>query len=116
MGRKLDSATAGKTQEYYRTRSMRQPGDPLNDPDDQERTYNARATLDTLKQVADWFGGVHGRRKTILFVSEGIDYDITDVFNPGATRARRRSSTRRATRSRRRPRRTSASTASTRAA
>ena len=81
MGRKLDSATAGKTEEFNRTRSMRQPGDPLNDPDDQERTYNARATLDTLKQVADWFGGVHGRRKTILFVSEGIDYDITDVFN-----------------------------------
>ena len=42
---------------------------------------NARSTLDTLRNVADWFGGVHGRRKTILFVSEGIDYDINDVFN-----------------------------------
>jgi VWFA-related protein len=81
MGRKLDSATFGKTEEFNRTRGMRQTGDPLNDPADQERAYNARATLDMLKQVADWFGGIHGRRKTILFVSEGIDYNITDVFN-----------------------------------
>ncbi len=78
MGRKLDSATAGKTQEYYRPRA---PGIAVTDPADQERTYNARSTLDTLRQVADWFTGVHGRRKSILFVSEGIDYDITDVFN-----------------------------------
>src|SRR5205814_338912 len=28
-----------------------------------------------------WFGSVHGRRKSILFVSEGIDYDITNVFD-----------------------------------
>ncbi len=80
-GYKLRSATAEKTDEYYRTQSLRRPGDPLNDPTDQERTYNARAALDTLRNVAEWFGGVHGRRKTVLFVSEGIDYDITDVFN-----------------------------------
>jgi len=80
-GYKLRSATAEKTDEYYRTRDMRQAGDPLNDPSDQERSYNARSTLDTLKNIADWFGGIHGRKKTILFVSEGIDYDITDVFN-----------------------------------
>jgi len=81
IGRKLRSTTAEKTEEYYRTRGIRQQGDPLNDPTDQERTYNARSTLDTLRNVADWFGGVHGRRKTILFVSEGIDYNINDVFN-----------------------------------
>ena len=80
MGRKLRSATAEMTEEYYRTRGMPQTG-PLRDPSDQERTYNARAALDTLKNVADWFGGVHGRRKSILFVSEGIDYNIVDVFN-----------------------------------
>jgi VWFA-related protein len=81
MGRKLRSTTAEKTEEYYRTRGIRQQGDPLNDPTDQERTYNARSTLDTLRSVSEWFGGVHGRRKTILFVSEGIDYNIDDVFN-----------------------------------
>src|SRR5438046_617613 len=58
-GRKLDSATVNKTNEYYRTRDMRQAGDPLNDPDDAERAFNARNTLDTLRNVAEWFGSVH---------------------------------------------------------
>jgi VWFA-related protein len=85
-GYKLRSATAEKTDEYFRTRGMRQTGDSLNDPTDQERSFNARSTLDTLKSVADWFGGIHGRKKTILFVSEGIDYNIDDVFaNQGAS-------------------------------
>src|SRR5437867_10867172 len=85
-GYKLRSATAERTDEYFRTRDMRQPGDPVNDPTDQERSFNARSTLDTLKNVADWFGGIHGRKKTILFVSEGIDYNINDVFsNQGAS-------------------------------
>src|SRR6476661_8453538 len=79
-GRKLDSATANKTSEYNRTRDLRQQGDPLNDPDDQERGFNARSTLDTLRNVAEWFGSVRGRRKAILFVSEGIDYDIYDMI------------------------------------
>jgi VWFA-related protein len=79
-GRKLDSATANKTTEYYRTRDLRQQGDPLNDPEDAERGFNARNTLDTLRNVAEWFGSVHGRRKAILFVSEGIDYDIYDMI------------------------------------
>ena len=30
--------------------------------------------------MSDWFASVHGRRKAILFVSEGIDYDINDPF------------------------------------
>ena len=79
-GRKLDSATANRTNEYNRTRDMRRSGDPLNDMDDAERAQNARNTLDTLKQVADWFGSVRGRRKAVLFISEGIDYDITDMI------------------------------------
>ncbi len=79
-GRKLDSATAGKTEEYNRTRDLRQQGDPLNDPNEMERQYNARATLDTLRNISEWFGSVHGRRKAILFVSEGIDYDIYDMI------------------------------------
>src|SRR3954451_2655022 len=62
---------------------MRQQNDPLNDPNDQERAFNARSKLDTIRNVADWFGSVRGRRKAILLVSEGIDYDIHDMI-PGA--------------------------------
>src|SRR5205807_6113121 len=41
-GYKLRSATAEKTDEYYRTRDMRQSGDALNDPTDQERRSEER--------------------------------------------------------------------------
>jgi VWFA-related protein len=82
MGQKVQSATLGKTQEYYNTRDQRQTGDPLNDPDDAERAFKARQSLATLKSVSEWFANVRGRRKAILFVSEGIDYDITDII-PG---------------------------------
>jgi VWFA-related protein len=80
QGRKLDSATANKTNEFYRTRDQRSTGDPLNDPEDAERAYNARNTLETIRNVAEWFASVRGRRKSILLVSEGIDYDINDVI------------------------------------
>jgi VWFA-related protein len=79
MGRKLQSATLARNEEYFR-----QAGTPFRgsvaDPYDQERGFNAQSTLSTLRQVAEWFGGVRGRRKTMLFISEGIDYDITDVI------------------------------------
>jgi VWFA-related protein len=80
QGRKLRSATANRTEEYYRTRDMRQQGSAVNDPEDAERSFNARNTLDTLKNVADWFASVRGRRKTILLLSEGIDYDVNDII------------------------------------
>jgi VWFA-related protein len=85
QGRKLKSATANRTEEYYRTRDFRQQGDRVNDPEDAERAFNARSTLDTLRNVAEWFSSVRGRRKTILFVSEGIDYDIHDVIAPSGS-------------------------------
>lgn len=80
QGRKLKSATVNKTNEYYNTRDLRQSGDALNDPEDFERAFNARNTLGTLRSVADWFSSVRGRRKAIIFVSEGIDYDITELI------------------------------------
>src|SRR5580765_7056514 len=86
FGRKLDSATITKTEEYFRTQSLgRQTGDPLTDPADAERQSNARQSLTALRNIAEWFSTVRGRRKAILFVSEGIDYDITDFANTGAS-------------------------------
>jgi VWFA-related protein len=52
----------------------------VRDPLDFERGYQAEAALKTLKSVADGLANVAGRRKAIVFISEGIDYDITDVF------------------------------------
>src|SRR5262245_34117433 len=50
------------------------------DPIVQKRAFDARGTLEELTAIANWFGSVHGRKKSILFVSEGIEYDIDDIF------------------------------------
>jgi VWFA-related protein len=79
QGRKLQSVTVSKNQQYFRQLDI-DPTARVNDPDDMERGHNAQSMLSTLRQVADWFGGVHGRRKTMLFFSEGIDYDLNDII------------------------------------
>jgi VWFA-related protein len=66
---------------------------PLSrDDNEQERAYNTRSMLATLRQAAEWFGGVRGRRKTLVLMSEGSDNDLLDILrgptaasNPGAS-------------------------------
>jgi VWFA-related protein len=71
MGRKIRSATLGRLQSF----------DPsASDPDSAERGYQAQSALRSLKNVADFLAGVRGRRKALIYISEGIDYDIHDVF------------------------------------
>jgi VWFA-related protein len=81
MGRKLRSATMERLDEEQRTRGLRQPGDRIDDMLDPERSLQARTTLDSIRNLATYLGGISGRRKAIVYFSEGIDYDITDVFN-----------------------------------
>jgi VWFA-related protein len=80
MGRKLVSPTLARNDEYFRQRDAPMRDGRVPDPYEQERVHNAQSMLGQLKQVAEWFGGVRGRRKTMLLVSEGIDYDISDVI------------------------------------
>jgi len=83
MGNKLRSAAANKLDEYYAQRNLGILGStgPLKDMDEPHRASNARRSLDTLRRAADFISGVRGRRKALIFVSEGIDYDITDPLN-----------------------------------
>jgi VWFA-related protein len=80
MGKKLRSATLEKLDEYNRRRGTPMASDPLTDPADFERGYQARAMLDTLKNASQFLSGIRGRRKALLFISEGIDYDIYNLF------------------------------------
>ena len=80
LGRKLNSATLNRNDEYFRQQAAPAELRDIRDPDDMQRAFNARSMLSTMQQVAEWFGGVRGRRKTMVLVSEGIDYDIYDVF------------------------------------
>ena len=52
-----------------------------DDPRDAERGMNAQRALGTIKDVARWMADVPGRRKALVLFSEGIEYDIYDVFN-----------------------------------
>lgn len=52
------------------------PTDPL----EFERAQRARTTLTAVRQLAEFMSGIRGRRKSLLLVSEGISYDVLDVF------------------------------------
>ena len=79
MGQKLVSATLARNEQFYAGASV--ANGTIEDPLDAERGFNARATTRVLTEVADKLSAIRGRRKSILFVSEGLDYDITDVMN-----------------------------------
>ena len=86
LGQSLQSVTLARLDHYQRDQAV--PVDPTNssvsrvkDPFDQERAYRARQSLDTLKSISDWVGSIRGRRKAIVWVSEGIDYDLFDFTN-----------------------------------
>jgi VWFA-related protein len=98
VGRRMRSLTIERLDAYYQRLSMlsneqsEQGSDseptPSTDPGghgrmeptDFERGFRAVGVLDTLKNTAEFLASVRGRRKAVLFFSEGIDYPITDSF------------------------------------
>jgi VWFA-related protein len=89
MGQKVRSRTLERLDEYNRQRGQQPPpsdggsGSKLkvNDPLDFERGHKARQSLTTLRNLSNYLAGIRGRRKALLFFSEGIDYPIYDVFD-----------------------------------
>jgi len=76
-GRKLRSATLNKIDDLLMKRNNPMRGDgPPADLEEQQRAYNARSLLATMSNLADYMSAIHGRRKAIVLLSEGIDYDI----------------------------------------
>jgi VWFA-related protein len=86
MGIKLRSETEERLDEYQRQRGI--PGNTstrIEDPLDMQRGYDARISLETLSRISDWVGSIRGRRKAIVYFSEGIDYNIYDFQKREAT-------------------------------
>jgi len=81
MGQKLRSSTMNKIDDYNRTAGTAAAGDRPVDIDDRERGFKARNALDTVRNLSQYLGNIRGRRKALVLFSEGIDYDINDVFN-----------------------------------
>jgi VWFA-related protein len=83
-GQKIQSETQARLDAYQNQQAI--PTGPvtttpkIDDPLDMERGYDARMTLERLTQISDWVASIRGRRKAIVFFSEGIDYNIYD-FN-----------------------------------
>jgi VWFA-related protein len=80
IGQKERSATLEKIDDYYRTLNSGGTGAP-RDSSEAIRVYKARNTFTVLKNVADYLAGIRGRRKAVVFFSEGIDYDVYDPIN-----------------------------------
>ena len=78
--REMDRAAAGSDGESSSS-SDRSTQAPPDDPRDPERGMQAQRALGTVKDVAKWMADVPGRRKALVLFSEGIEYDIYDVFN-----------------------------------
>lgn len=87
VGRKLRSPTLERIDEYERLlRGRRDEDGPLDDsqildPLDSQRGLQAQTMLRTLKASAELLTNVRGRRKTLLLISEGLDYNIYDYVN-----------------------------------
>ena len=78
MGQKTRSATLEKLDDYNRMRGT--PGfEAPRDMSESERAFKARRTLSSLKSVADYLAGIRGRRKAVIFFSEGVDYDVSNT-------------------------------------
>lgn len=84
-GRRLRSEALEISDMLDRTASLRDPANErslqLMDPLEAERAYEARTMLSSVRNLAQFMEGIRGRRKAMLLISEGISYNIYDVFN-----------------------------------
>lgn len=79
VGQKVDGATESRL-EQLNGRMGRQPGDPVSDPLESERGANARNAMDRIRTLSNFMASVRGRRKTMLLVGEGVEYDFADIL------------------------------------
>jgi hypothetical protein len=59
---------------------------PPEDVEAHDRAYQARESANALQRIAEYMMGLSGRRKAVLFFSEGIDYQTLDGPVPISTR------------------------------
>jgi VWFA-related protein len=87
MGRKLTSSTRNMIEDVQRRAGTPLSGEPATDMDDKERGYQARNTLESIRNLSNYLGNIRGRRKAVVMFGEGIDYNINELFNDQITEA-----------------------------
>ncbi len=87
MGRKLASSTLNMIDDVQRRAGTAAAGDPASDLDDKERGFQARNTLESIRNLSNYLGNIRGRRKAVILFGEGIDYNINEFFSNQITEA-----------------------------
>ena len=88
MGRKLASSTLNMIDDVQRRAgTAAAAGDPASDLDDKERGFQARNTLESIRNLSNYLGNIRGRRKAVILFGEGIDYNINEFFSNQITEA-----------------------------
>ena len=101
FGQRLQPAEMERLDNYYQNQrlaglndTIENPSDPQQsttvvnpitrnqsfDPSNLERGQRAVGVLKTIASLSEFLEGVRGRRKALLWFSEGIDYPMSDVF------------------------------------
>ncbi len=102
FGQRLQSAEMQRIDDYYNNQLLaglndtvnkdndpQQPTTVLNpitrnqsfDPSNLERGQRAVGVLNTIESLSEFLEGVRGRRKALLWFSEGIDYPMAETFS-----------------------------------
>jgi VWFA-related protein len=77
-GRKLRSATIERI-EAARVNPGTNQLEPGDDVDQMDRAFRARNVMNSIRKMAEFMAGVRGRRKALLLIGEGIDYNIYEA-------------------------------------
>ena len=81
MGIKAESSTQAALADYQINRGMQGMQSNANASfNEMQRYNNARNSLRTLRNIADYMAGMRGRRKAVVYFSEGINYDVTNAI------------------------------------
>jgi VWFA-related protein len=78
QGRKLRSATLERIQNA-RVNPGTQQLEPGDDIEQMDRAFRARSMANSVRKLSEFMAGVRGRRKSLLLIGEGVDYDIYEA-------------------------------------
>jgi VWFA-related protein len=87
MGRALRSATLNKIDSYNMSR-LSGISTETRDDEELQRGYYARNAMLALRDVANALAPIRRQRKALIFVSEGISYDVYDSFKQDSSTIR----------------------------
>jgi len=74
-GRKLRSGTLNRI-EGARVNPATGGLEPGDDIDQMDRAFRARSMANSIRKLSEFMAGVRGRRKAMVLIGEGVDFDI----------------------------------------